>query len=112
MQQGVFPLRIGLGSHLFQPVQQTQAFGHAPGLGDAAVGQMRRVSVEYLGDAPDTGAAQMAAEEGRQGMQQVARRAFLIPGRPQQGIAVSAQKPGPDRALMVGFVTLSGPASS
>ena len=71
---------------------------------------MRRVSVEYLGDAPDTGAAQMAAEEGRQGMQQVARRAFLIPGSPQQGIAVSAQKPGPDSALMVGFVTLSGPA--
>ena len=84
----MFPLRIGLGSHLFQPAQQTQTFGHAPGLGDAAVGQMRRIAVEDLGDAPDTGAAQMAAEEGRQGVQQVACRAFLIPGRPQQGQTV------------------------
>ena len=76
----------------------------APGLGGAAAGAVGGFGVEDLGDGADDA---FVLEVGEQAEQQLAGAlaAGLAAGA-DEGIAVGAEEPGPDGALVVGGVAV------
>ena len=87
---------------------ETDQFGDAPCLGDAAARAVRRVPVEDLGDAPDPRLDQVLPQKRPEVLPEVFLFLLWVIGDAEGGFAECAQEPGPYGPLVVGAVPFGG----
>ncbi len=85
-------------------------FGDAPGLGRAAGGTVRRVAVEDLGDAAETGIFDQMTQQRTQKLGYVTLAFRAVAADLHIGFEKGTHQKRPDRALVIGFIPAPGRA--